>query len=254
LALLFLIPAGLATLIRATSPEVPGVFLEFLLAWMLVPQALLPLAALLYASGIIQDEQEEQTITYLLVRPISKWTMYTVKLVATATSTVVLVIVLTSLTYAAIYAGSGSEVNAVLHRWMWACAILSLVVVAYSSLFGLMSLLTDRILLAGVMYIAIIEGFLASFPFSLRMATIIYYTRLIAYRKLDFVVTWPGGGEDDVAATAWMLDTAADPALALHPSLSTCVVVLVCASIVCTLVAGWLCSLREFHVKTPEKA
>ena len=84
-------------------------FLEFVLLWILIPQALLPLVALLYASGIIQDEQEEQTITYLLIRPIPKWLMYCVKMAATWTTTVVLVIALTVLTFAAIYAGTGAD-------------------------------------------------------------------------------------------------------------------------------------------------
>jgi ABC-2 type transport system permease protein len=138
-------------------------------------------------------------------------------------------------------------------RCLRACAILSLAVIAYCSLFGLMSLLTKRILLVGVLYTAIVEGFLASFPLSLRMATIIYYTRLIAYRTLDFVVSWPRGRQHDVAASAWLLDTDADASLAEHPQLSTCVSVLIFVSILCVAVAGWLCSQREFHVKTPEK-
>lgn len=251
LVLLFLIPAGLATLIRLTSSDVPGMFLEFLLTWILIPQALLPLAALLYASGIIQDEQEEQTITYLLVRPIPKWTMYVVKLAATWTTIVLLVIGLTVLTYTAIYVRS-AEMPFVFYRCGWACAILSLSAITYCSLFGLMSLLTKRILVAGVLYTVIVEGFLATFPLSLRTLTIIYYTRLLAYRRLDFVVNWPHGPQD-VAASAWMLDTAGDPSLAEHPQLSTCVMVLLVANIVFVLLAGWLCSRREFHVKTPEK-
>src|SRR5688572_22226621 len=76
---LFLLPVGLAVLVRSTSPNVPLVGLEFMLVMMFVPQALLPLVALLYGSGVVQDEQEEQTITYLLVRPIPKWVMYTIK-------------------------------------------------------------------------------------------------------------------------------------------------------------------------------
>ena len=52
---LFLLPAALAIIIRATAPDVPGVGLEFIFAFMLIPQALLPLVALLYASGMIQD-------------------------------------------------------------------------------------------------------------------------------------------------------------------------------------------------------
>src|SRR5262249_21339170 len=105
-SLLFAVPAGMAILIRSTASGVPNLHLAFVLLWILVPQALLPLVTLLYASGIIQDEQEEQTITYLLIRPISKWLLYWIKMAATWTTTCTLVIILTVVTYAAIYAGS----------------------------------------------------------------------------------------------------------------------------------------------------
>ena len=252
-ALLFLLPAGMAIVIRLTGAPVPGRFLEFVLLWMLVPQALLPLVALLYASGIVQDEQEEQTITYLLVRPISKPLIYVVKMAATWTTTILLVIALTVLTYAAIYAGAGEEIAAVASRCIKTAAILSLAAVAYCSIFGAISLLTKRTLIVGILYTAIVEGLLASLPLSLRWGTIIYYTRMMAYRTLDFVVIWPRGRQDDVAAAAWFLNTETDPTLAEHPQLSTCVLILASASLVCTAFAGWLCSLREFHVKTPEK-
>ena len=71
--------------------------------FMFIPQALLPLVALVYASGILQDEQEGQTITYLLIRPIPKWALYIVKLLATITMAILLTAVFTALTYAAIY-------------------------------------------------------------------------------------------------------------------------------------------------------
>ena len=45
--------------------------LQFALIFNLIPHALAPLAALLYATGIIQDEVEEQTLTYLLLRPLA---------------------------------------------------------------------------------------------------------------------------------------------------------------------------------------
>jgi ABC-2 type transport system permease protein len=252
-ALLFLLPAGLAIVIRLTGSSVPSRFLEFVLLWILVPQALLPLVALLYASGIVQDEQEEQTITYLLVRPISKPLIYVVKMAATWTTTILLVIALTMLTYASIYAGAGEDITAVASRCIKTAAILSLAAIAYCSIFGAISLLTKRTLIVGILYTAIVEGLLASLPLSLRWGTIIYYTRMLAYRTLDFVVTWPHGRQDDVAAAAWFLNTESDPSLAEHPQLSTCVLIVVSASLVCTAFAGWLCSLREFHVKTPEK-
>ena len=253
-ALLFLLPAGLAILIRATGGGIPKVVLiEFVLVWVLILQALLPLVSLLYASGIIQDEQEEQTITYLLVRPIPKWLLYCVKMAATWTTTVILVIALTMLTFAAVYIGSGADLAEASLRCLKAAAILSLATIAYCSIFGVISLLTKRTLLVGIMYTVVVEGLLANLPLSLRWGTVLYYTRLMAYRTMDFVVTWERGREDDVAASVWLLNTESDPTLAEHPTLRTCVLVLVCTSLICTAIAAFVCSHREFHVKTPEK-
>jgi ABC-2 type transport system permease protein len=253
LVVLFLLPAGLAAIIRATHSIVPSLMLEFTLSWILIPQALLPFVALLYASGVIQDDQEEQTLTYLLIRPIPKWLIYVVKMFANWTTTVLLVIVLITLTFAAIYLNSGAQLADVARRCLRTCEINALAVIAYCSLFGLVGLITKRTLIIGVVYTAVVEGLLANLPLSIRMATVIYYARIIAYRSLDFVVAWPNGNKDDVAAGAWQLNIATDPALSEHPTVNSCVVVLVVVAAVCTLIAAWLCSQREFHVKTPEK-
>ena len=63
----------------------------------------------------------------------------------------------------------------------------------------------------------------------------------------------PNGSSDDLAAQSWFLDPVGDPGLTLHPSVGTCIAVLLGASVVFTAIAAWLCSQREFHVKTPEK-
>jgi ABC-2 type transport system permease protein len=251
--LLFLLPAGMAVLVRATSHNVPPIALEFLLAHMFIPQALLPFVALLYASGVILDEQEEQTITYLLVRPIPKWALYIVKLLATLTMTVCLVAVFTTITYIAIFFGAGATGENIPLRCLKTIAIHSLAVIAYCSLFGLLSLVTTRILVVGIVYAAVIEGMLANLPFGIRLVTVIYYARVIAYRTMAFIVPGRRGTDKDFAAEAWQFDIRQDPTLAEHPSISTCVTVLLVASLVCTLLAAWLCSRREFHVKTPEK-
>lgn len=252
MAVLFLLPAGLALLVRATAHDVPRVGLEFIFVFMFIPQALLPLVALVYASGMIQDEQEEQTLTYLLIRPIPKWALYAVKLLATLTLTVALTAVFTALTYAAIYVGGHSNVENIPLRCLKAASIHSLAVVSYCCLFGLMSLLTQRTLVVGILYAAIIEGLLANIPFSIRLITVIYYTRLIAYRTLEFMVPIPGLVVN-MAADAWQFDIIKDPLLAEHPQLSTCLAVLPLAGLACTILAAILCSQREFHVKTPEK-
>jgi ABC-2 type transport system permease protein len=247
------LPAGLALLIRAAAVDEPPMILEFLLGLMFIPQLLLPLVALIYAAGIIQDEQEEQTITYLLVRPIPKWALYTVKLLATWTTAIVFTVVLTVLTYAAIFIGADVPADDIPLRCLKVAAIHSLAVVAYCSLFGLLSLLTKRILIVGVVYTVLVEGLLANLPFGIRLITVIYYTRLIAYRSMEFLVQLPDGRMENLAAEAWQFDLRRDPNLLEHPPVSTCLAVLLIASLVCTILAAWLCSTREFHVKTPEK-
>jgi ABC-2 type transport system permease protein len=251
MAVLFLLPPGLAVLIRATAPDAPPVGIEFLLAFMFIPQALLPLVALVYASGIIQDEQEDQTLTYLLIRPIPRWAIYVVKLLATLTTTVLLTALFTVLTYATIYVGTDAAAADVLARCLKAIAIHGTAVIAYCCLFGLISLYTKRALIVGILYAAIFEGLLANLPFSLRLVTVIYYARIAAYRSLDFTFT-EHGRKVNMAAEAWQLDLKNDPNLLEHPTLRTCVIVLTAASLAFTVFAALLCSRREFHVKTPE--
>jgi hypothetical protein len=116
-----------------------------------------------------------------------------------------------------------------------------------------MSLIVKRVLVIGIVYTAVIEGLVANMPFGIRLATVIYYCRLIAYRVLDYHMTTPNGHTVDMAAEAWQLDVRRDPGLAEHPELSTCILVLLIASGVCAILAAWMCTRREFHVKTPEK-
>ena len=254
LGAVMLLPGVIAAIIRGTAPNVPGMMLEFSIVFMLIPQALLPLVALIYGSGIIQDEQEEQTFTYILIRPISKWAIYTIKVLATVTTAVVLTSIFTALTYAVIYIGSSAPDTPadIPLRCVKAIGIHALSVSAYCCIFGLLSLLTRWTLVVGFLYAAFFEGLLANLPFSIRLASVIYYARLIAYRSMDFVATLPRGPKLDVAADAWQLDIRTDPHLASHPSLRTCLLVLIVASLVFTALGAFLCSRREFHVKTPE--
>ena len=254
LGAVLLLPAVIAAIVRATAPDLPGVMLEFMFVFMLIPQALLPLVALLYGSGIIQDEQEEQTFTYILVRPIPKWAIYVTKVAGTLTTAILLTAIFTALTYVVIYTGSAlpGDVDDIPLRCLKAIGIHALAIAAYCCIFGLLSLLTRWTLVVGFLYAAFFEGFLANLPFSIRLVSVIYYARLIAYRSLDFFVTPPRGPKFDMAAEGWQLHVRADPTLSEHPTLAACITVLIAGSVVCTALGAFLCSRREFHVKTPE--
>lgn len=256
ITLLFLLPTVIVILLRAMVPNIPPIELEFRFVFILIPQTLLPLLALIYASGVIQDEQEEQTLTYLLIRPIPKWALYIVKLLATLTTTIALTAIFTAILYFVIYVGAPKQTESIALRYFQAIAIQSLAVITYCALFGFISLYTKRSLILGILYIAIFEGVLANMPMSIRLITVLYYTRLIAYRSMTFPTTIPGlpNHHHDLAAQVWQLDVKHDPKLLEHPQIAACIATLLFASLALTLLAAFLCSRREFYVKTPEKS
>src|SRR5262249_26020272 len=102
LCLLFLLPTLIVVIVWLTSPAVAPADLEQILMLYIFPHVLVPLAALLYASGMIRDEIEEQTLTYLLIRPLPRWAIYFTKLLATLVAGTALTALFTLITYGAI--------------------------------------------------------------------------------------------------------------------------------------------------------
>ncbi len=113
LGALTLLPAGFAILMRTIDDRHGPATDEiaFVCLFNLIPHTLLPLTALLYASGMILDEQEEQTLTYLLIRPIPKWALYVTKLLATICMVAILAFVYVTITYLAAYLGTDKFVD-----------------------------------------------------------------------------------------------------------------------------------------------
>jgi ABC-2 type transport system permease protein len=236
LAFLFLLPAVIAVLVRyAVSFPPTAAYLETALVFTLFPHALVPLAALLYASGMVQDEVEDQTLTYLLIRPLPRWAIYAVKLAATLLVTGVLVTIFTLVAYAAIYAGEPNFWGEILPlRAAQAAGLLTLAVVAYCALFGCLSLFARRSLVVGIAYIVLFEGVIANIDFVIRRGTVMYYFRVLSERWLGLTIA------------EWSID------LAKAPTAAACVWTLLSASFGTAALAAVVFAAREFRVKTPE--
>jgi len=208
---------------------------EYRVVFWLIPHALLPLVALLYATGMIQDEIEEQTLTYLLVRPLPRWSIYTVKLLAVLSLTVALAALFTAAADVAIHWGAPELWGEIIPgRVFKTSALFALSLSAYCGMFGLVSLLIRRALLVGVAYVFLFEVVFANFDFVVRRMTVIYYFRVLARR-------WLG-----LSASDWSIN------LDLAPSATTCVLVLAGTCLATTVVAAALFTVREFRQKTPE--
>jgi ABC-2 type transport system permease protein len=237
LVALFLLPTALAVLVRVVQPNRNPDHFAFVLILNLLPHALVPLVALLYASGMIQDEIEEQTLTYLLIRPVPKWAIYLVKLLAAWLVSVALTAVFVTLTYLTLYVGDERLVTVLTVQAPRTALLLSLSLLAYTAIFGFLSLVVKRTLVTGVGYVIVLEWTLANIDFALRRVTVMYYFRVLA-------LNWLPINEGD--GRTWRID------LAAAPSPTACVVTLLCAAAVFTILATRVFMMREFRVKTPE--
>jgi ABC-2 type transport system permease protein len=244
IALLFSLPTLLVLLAVYVDPQGSGAQgrtavwraeSEYRVVFWLIPHALIPLVALLYASGMIQDEIEEQTLTYLLIRPMARWTIYTTKLLAVFVVVTVLSTAFTTAAYLAIHWGADNLWGDVLPGRVWkTSALFALSLSAYSAIFGLVSLVVRKALMVGVAYIFLFEVVFANADFVVRRMTVIYYFRVLARRWLGVT------GED------WSIN------LYTSPGAKTCVLVLLGASLLATVAAAMLFTVREFRQKTPE--
>lgn len=235
LSLFFLLPTAITLLARRYNPQYQPAETELGLIFYMIPQALVPLTALVLASGMIQDEVEDQTWTYLLIRPLPRWAIYAAKLAGTLAVAVGITAVFTTIAMAAIYWGEPNFWGEIIPgRALRIAGLMSLATVAYGSLFGCLSLVVRRTLVLGVAYVILFEGVFANIDFVVRKATVMWYIRVLAERWLGLHVP------------SWNID------LELAPGGWTSLLTLVGASLVATVLAGVIVSVREFRVKTPE--
>ena len=241
LGALYLLPCVLALVLRNLPKPAPAEALEFALIFSLLPHGLAPLTALLYAAGVVSDEVEDQTLTYLLVRSVPRWALYLTKLLATLCVTTALVAAAVAGLYAAIYAGTPGFWDEVLPRAGRAVTVTALAQVGYCALFGFLGLLTRRSLIAGVAYIVAVEGVLANLDFVGRALTVVYYVRTLTLRWLDL----PPEQMRRCQEVWGMAD------LEKLPSSGVCVLSLLGFGVVVSALSALWFARTEFRVKTP---
>lgn len=233
--LLFAAPSALILAVRRHDNFYNPADAEQAALFVLFFQAAIPLSALLFASSLIQDDVEEQTLTYFLVRPIPRWMIYAVKALAGTLATSALAAAFAALALVAARWGTADhDLDWLAKRAGAVAGLASLAVLDYVAIFGCLGLVTRRALVVGVGYILVFEGLLANIPFLLRYGTIMYHLRVLSVAWLD------------LNPTDWSIDPAEAPAP------STSLQVLLGAAFFFLALGSWIFSAREFRVKTPE--
>jgi ABC-2 type transport system permease protein len=244
LSLLFAMPSALILLARTLgrSDVVGGLNwiheVERAVILTFAPTALLSFAALLNAAGLIQDEIEEQTLTYLLLRPTPRWLIYIAKLAAAMLVTVILACLFHMISYLSLCVGLEHGWEVLSDSMPASMAAIALTATAYSAVFGLIGLLLKRSLVVGVLYIVIFEGILASIPFNFRSYTIVYYFRILCHR-------WVGVPESFWGLPATSTDI---------PTATSCITILLSTAAVVAAIGAIYTQRKEFRMKTPAGA
>ena len=183
------------------------------------------LLACVFGTSVVSQEMEQQTIVYLLTRPVPRWRILLAKFLATLLATI-LAVWLASLLLALGVRG--------LHHWGQLSLghdllFLALGSLAYVGFFLLLGTLLHRPLLFGLLYVFGIESWLPNLPGSFKMLSLMAYLWVLAPHSR----TAAPEPANPFLATA-----------ALTPTLAWCVVI----GVIVTSVAGALIafSTREY--------
>lgn len=183
------LPFLLTFIYRLTSEDREGDRLVFMLGMYreIVIGVLLPLTAVLFGALAFGAEVEEGTLVYLLVRPVPRWLVVTVKflvaaLVTTATIGFGMLLAWISL--------RGPELPGTFFRaFLLAAAAGALL---YTAIFAYVGLVTKRGLVMGLLYVILFENLVTRMLEGIRIFSVREFALSIAQWAGDGVVKWPG--------------------------------------------------------------
>lgn len=173
---LSLIPLLIAVVVRLSEPDVDlnrDVAQELYIG--LIVTAILPLTALLLGTSVLGDEFEDGTAIYLLTKPIQRWQILLPKLLAAWVVTTALVLGTTVASGTLALQGRGDSSLI----FGFSVAVIA-GAFAYTAAFVLLSVVTTRALIGGLVYVFLWEGAITGIFEGTRFLSIRHYTIGIA--------------------------------------------------------------------------
>ena len=196
------LPCALALLIQHFHPPIkslePAWHLYHGLSQFMFLMGLLPLACMIYGTGLIGTEAESKTIGYLITRRLRRRTVLLTKFVATA----LVLIVACGVASASIYASvvfrldwqSLAKKSAALAHWDPAhelivyLSVTTLGVIGFLAIFSLIGLLTAKPLAMSVFYMVVVELVIGNLPARAREYSLIHQLRVSAAASIPRLV------------------------------------------------------------------
>jgi ABC-2 type transport system permease protein len=146
---------------------------EVISVW-LIATTVLPLTAVLFGTSVLGDELEDGTVIYLLTKPLQRWSILLPKVAAAWLLTAALAV--TSLAVSVVIVAGGDSGNIVFGFGV----ATTLGALAYAVVFTLLSIVTSRALIAGLVFVFIWEGAVTGIFEGIRYFSIRHYTLALA--------------------------------------------------------------------------
>jgi hypothetical protein len=166
------------------------------IGWLMQVQSVVPLIALIIGSGVVSEEVENRTISYLFTRPIPRAAV----LLGRWLAGLLLISVLLAASNLAVseileYAAHGDEQRLVppdvRMRLLWVTLIAGAV---YSAVFAAAGALLKHAIIVGLAYTFAVEGFMANLPGGNQSITIQYYLKsYLVADDPEVLSRWPDG-------------------------------------------------------------
>jgi ABC-type transport system involved in multi-copper enzyme maturation permease subunit len=148
--------------------------------YVLYPQTLCILAALLYGASLLAGEIEDKTLVYLFTRALPRWKVLVGKYLATSVALSVLTSLSMTLCFVVFDAPFGLRV------WLALFVAITGACFTYTAIFSLLGLLVpQRAIPVGILYGVVFELLLSSVPAVINELTTSYYLRSLAYWIAD---------------------------------------------------------------------
>jgi ABC-2 type transport system permease protein len=163
---------------RVGRNELSGATLFGLMFWAIFVRLAVPVLAIFYGTGLLADEVEDKTITYLFTRPIRREAVFIGKYLAYLACTVAVVLPAVMLVWLAISGINGRFGDGVLDLAK-DLGILALGLAAYGALFGWVGARLRRPLVIGLVFAFGWEMFALALPGYLKVATVAYHLQAL---------------------------------------------------------------------------
>ena len=167
LIILALLPLGLAVILDSRGTSEGGLLIGAVLGGLVV-SVTLPLTVMVLATAAFGNEVEDRTLSLLTTKPVPRWTIVLAKLTATLVVAIPLMVVIAALITLMDPDGTGNAPLA-------AAVAVAVGVVAYSSAFTWLGLLTTRALGFGLVYVLLWEALITTFLSGTRYLSIRSY-------------------------------------------------------------------------------